>query len=80
MVPWQCFAHLVLLLIERNIVLNLVELFARIFGRCLRAYAVGRSEMLEGCALGRVRLRLMVLPPILLFRLQIDTNQKQNQS
>ncbi len=68
MVPGQCSAYLVFFVIERDVVIDLVELFPRIFARCLLAYPVDQRETLEGCSLSRVRLRLMVFSPILLFR------------
>ena len=60
------------ILTEDEVILDLVKLFPGILDRRLGAHSVGGREMFVSSSLGRVRLGLMVLPPIFFFRLQID--------
>ena len=72
MIPRQCFADLMLLVIEGDIVLYFVEVLPWIFGHGLRPDAIGGCEVFKPSALGRVRLFRLVLAPVTFFRLQID--------
>lgn len=64
MLPRERLANLMLFVIEGDVVLDFIELFPRIFRRGLRANSITRRKMLKGCSLSRMRLGIMMFPPV----------------
>jgi hypothetical protein len=70
-IPREGRADLVFLVIQRDVILDLVELFPGVFFRRRSADAVGGGKLFVGSP-ARVRLGVMVFSPVFFLRAQVD--------